>query len=225
VVTIADVKCIAGFVMTDGTRVFLAVPATCSGVGGGAATNGCLEAQVPAGVPVTIKGARHEGTLVYSSFTRMQLHGETSENKCANNSLSLVRLDRRDIKRTNPSVPVVGGPTGRFRGATATPDQLTVLLAAAPTAAQAIDTTAGGWAHSMFVDGTVNAAMVGSPALTDDGKALGMVTVVPFEGGPGQTVVSDLYRELRELRHSQRFAEVRLAKGTKPYVPPAFVRG
>jgi hypothetical protein len=220
VVTMADVKCVAGYVLTDGKRVFLAVPASCSGVSDGQPTDGCKEAQVPAGVPAKIQGARYKGTLVYSSFTRMQLTGETHDNKCANNALSLVRLDRRDIKRTNPSVPMVGGPTGVAKAQPAAPDLLTVLLGAAPTKAQALSTTSGGWAHTMMVDGEVNNLNVGCPVLTDRGRALGMVSIVPKQGAPGQTSVGDLRLELRALRNTPGFAHVHLAKGTVPYSPP-----
>jgi hypothetical protein len=219
-VTIAGVQCIAGFVLTDGTHVYLGVPASCTGVSDGQPTDGCTEAQVPPGVPATIAGARHNGTLVYSSFTTMQLHGETQAARCQNNSLSLVRLDRRDIMRTNPSVPLLGGPAGVSRAQPAVPDRLMVLLSA-PTNAEAIATGAGGWAHTMMIDGEVNKLTVGSPALTADGKALGMVSVIPTQGGPGQTSVGDLYRELQALRHIHRFRHVWLAKGTEPYAPPA----
>src|SRR4051794_40865940 len=72
VVTMAGVKCVAGFVLTNGRHVLLAMPASCSGVSDGQKTDGCAEAQVPPGLPVTIRGARYKGTLIYSSFTRMQ---------------------------------------------------------------------------------------------------------------------------------------------------------
>jgi hypothetical protein len=219
-VTIADVTCRAGFVLTDGKRVFLTLPASCTGVSGGAATDGCSEAQIPSTLPAKIQGARHPGHVAYSSFVQMQLRGETRVNRCRYNSLSLVRLDRRDIKRTNPSVPISGGPTGIARSASAFPDQLTVFLTS-PTRAQATKTTNNGWAHTMVVDGQVDSLAVGSPVLNENGRALGMVTVIPPQGTPGQTTVSDFYLVMRALRNTKGFHHVHLAVGTKKFTAPA----
>ena len=41
---------------------------------------------------------------------------------------------------------------------------------------------------------------MGAPILTDAGKALGMVTYIPPQGGPGETKASDFYRVLRAQR-------------------------
>lgn len=220
-VNVAQVRCPVGFVLTDGRRVFLTIPATCSGVSDGQPTNGCTEAQVPYGLPVAVQGARYKAKLVYSSFTRMQLQGEKRPNRCDYNDLTLLQLDRRDIRRTNPSVPLVGGPSGVSSAAPAFPDQLTVILASA-TKAEALSTTNGGWAHSAMVDAEVNKLDVGAPVLTSNGNAIGMVSFVPQQGGPGQTMVTDLLRELRALRNTPGFGHVHLAVGTRHYVSPGF---
>ena len=217
-VTIASVKCLAGYVLTQGRTVYLAVPASCTGVSDGQATDGCSEAQVPGGVKATIQGAKHPGVLVYSSFTTMQLRGEKRANRCANNSLSLIRLDHRDVKRTNPSIPVVGGPAGVSHAQPSLGVMLTVVLAT-PTQAEAIATTSGGWAHTMTVDGEVNNLAVGASVLTSDGKALGMVDVVPQQGGPGETTSGDLSRELQALHTVRGFRHVQLANGTAKFKP------
>jgi hypothetical protein len=223
-VEIADVVCRAGFVLTDGRRVFLALPASCTGVSGGAVTDGCSESQVPYTLPATIQGARYRGRFVYSSFIKMQLNGATNRTRCIYNSLSLVKLDRRDVKRTNPSVPVVGGPTGVARTAPSLSDALTVLLTS-PTTAQATNTTNRGWAHKMIVDGQVDHLAVGSPVLTESGKALGLVTYIPPQGGPGETQVSDFYRVLESLRNTKGFHHVHLARGTRAFTPAGLLGG
>jgi hypothetical protein len=223
-VTIADVTCRAGFVLTDGRRVFLAVPASCTGVSGGEMSDGCSEAQVPRTLAAEIQGARYDGKVAYSSFVQMQLHGVTATNKCIYNSLSLVKLDRRDIKRTNPSLPFVGGPTGVARSAPAFPAQLTVLLTS-PATAQATTTANNGWSHGMVVDGQVDRLAVGSPVLTETGRALGMVTFIPPQGGPGETKVSDFYRLLRSLRNHDGFENVHLVKGTVDFKPASALSG
>lgn len=216
-VTIAGVKCVAGFIVKQRHRVFLTLPASCSGVSDGQPVDGCVSAQVPVGLKVPIEGARHRGTIAYSSFTEMQLSGERRINRCTNNSLTLIRIDRRDVKRTNPSLPVLGGPTGLQPDATAAPGQLTVLLSGAATTAQATSTTAGGWAHGLVIDGQADNLSVGSPVVDPDGKAVGMVTVVPFHGLAGESTVSDLARELRALRRTPGFHHVHLVKGTQDF--------
>ena len=214
-VSMGGVTCVAGFVFTDGTHAFLGVPAGCSGAGQ-VDNSKCDAGQVPYGLKVTVGGARYKGILVYSSIIEMELRSERRTNVCANNSLSLVRLDQRDIRRTNPSVPALGGPTGVSNAQPSAPDQLMVYLGA-PTTAQALSTGSGGWAHTIMVDGPVSATSAGAVVLTSDGKGLGMVTTTP-DGG-GQIVATDLGLELRYLHKLAKFAGVQLAKGTLKFAP------
>ena len=212
-VSMGGVDCLAGFIFTDGTHAFIAVPGACSGPGE-VANPKCDAGQDPVGLPVTIAGAKHKGTLVYSSVTAMELRGQHAVNRCSFNSLSLVRLDRRDIGRTNPSVPGLGGPTRISADQPTAPDQLMVYLSA-PTGAQALQTGSGGWAHTMMVDGPVNSGDLGGPVLTGNGQALGLVTGTPTSNGT--TTVANLRREVRYLHTFKRFADVHLAKGTERF--------
>jgi len=213
--------CRAGFILTDGTHAFIAIPASCSGTGP-ADNSKCDVGQDPLGTPATIGGAKHKGTLVYSSIVQMVLRGQTHKvNRCSFNDLSLVRIDRRDVSRTNPSVPVLGGPTGVSKDQPAAPDQLSVYLATASNA-QAINTGGGGWSHAMMVDAPVMGSDLGGPVLTSDGKGLGMVSGVPTANG--RTLVNDLYREVRYLNSAKKFADVHLAKGTQKFSPALALR-
>ena len=207
--------CRAGFILTDGTHAFIAIPSSCSGVGP-VDNSKCDAGQDPIGLPVTIQGAKHKGLLVYSSITTMELRSQRATNRCTYNDLSLVRIDRRDIKRTNPSVPVLGGPTGVSKAQPAAPDQLSVY-ASAPSNAQAINTSGGGWSHAIMVDGAVASGDLGGPVLTAKGQALGMVSGVPTANG--RTLVNDFHREIRYLGTVKKFADVHLAKGTKKFTP------
>jgi len=212
--------CRAGFILTDGTNAFIAIPASCSGTGP-ADNSKCDVGQDPVGTPATIGGAQHRGKLVYTSITQMELRSQRSVNRCTYNDLSLVRIDRRDIKRTNPSVPVLGGPTGVSQAQPAAPDQLSVYAAAA-TPAEALRTSAGGWSHTMMVDAPLASSDIGAPVLTGKGQAIGMVSDVPT--GKGQTMVSDFYREMRYLHTVGKFADVHLAKGTVKFSPALSLR-
>lgn len=223
-VTIGGVTCTGGFILTDGKRVYLTLTAGCAGASAGEDVNGCPTTRDSAAVdpPRTeaeITGARYKGHLAYNSFERMKRLGEKRTNRCHYNNLSLIQIDRRDIKRTNPSVPTLGGPARVAQGQPSAPDQLAVFLAA-PTTAEAIETNAGGWAHTMMVNGHVTAANAGAPVLTESGAALGLVTVAPPQGTVGPTTVSNLRRELRVLHHEHGFEHVHLATGTADYAGP-----
>ena len=216
-VTIAGVKCVAGFVMTDGHRVFVAVPGSCAGVDDGAPTNGCTAAQVPYGLKVSVQGARYKGRVVYSSYTEMQLRGTTGANKCANNALVLIRLNDLDIKRTNPSLPApTGGPTGLSTTAPSQGETLTAYLNGMPTQAMALQTSAGGWAYSVQPSAPVPATQLGSPVLRGNGRAVGMVTLVAqLQGGP--VTVSSLAKEIAFMQTVRGFGNVHLERGTRAF--------
>jgi hypothetical protein len=223
-VEIGGVTCTAGFILTDGKRVFLTLTAGCAGASPGENVNGCPTVRESAGVdpPNTeakITGARHKGHLVYNSFERMKRLGEKRTNRCHYNQLALIKIDRRDVKRVNPSVPTVGGPGRVAQGDPEAPDRLSVFLTA-PTTAEALQTSAGGWAHDIMVDGHLDVPNAGAPVLTGSGAALGMVTVVPSHGTVGPTTVSNLGLELRALHHAHGFEHVRLATGTADYTGP-----
>src|SRR4051794_38819374 len=210
-VTMAGVKCVAGFLLTDGTRVYVSIPTSCAGVTDGQAADGCTTAQVPVGTTAKITGARHPGHMAYSSDTTMQLRGVTSKAKCNNNSLALIRLDRRDIKRANPTVLGTGGPTGVARSAPGQGDPLTVSLGGVPTQAAYLQVGAGGWAHTVSVMGAAGALQLGSPVMTRSGRALGLLTLVQQSMSPPETV-SDLSREITFLQTVRGFGNVHLAK-------------
>ena len=223
-VTMGGVQCQTGFVLTDGKHVYLTTTGGCASVWPGDDVDGCGDSRDAAGVDppkteATIQGARYKGWLVYHSFARMKLDGEARDNRCHYNNMALVQVDPRDVKRTNPSIPAVGGPVRVAKSDPGTASSLTAFLPAA-TMAHALDTTSGGWAHTAMVDGHVAPNNAGAPVLNANGAALGMVTVVPPQGTVGETTVSDLQRELKALRQVSRFSDVHLAQGTKPYAAP-----
>ncbi len=214
-VSMGGVDCRAGFIFTDGTHAYISIPSSCSGTGP-VDNSRCDAGQDPYGLPVTIQGAKHKGRLVYSSITTMELRSQRGTNRCSFNDLSLVRIDRRDLKRTNPSVPVIGGPTGVSKNGPAALAQLSVY-AAAPSNAQALSTSGAGWSHAIMVDGAVASGDLGAAVLTAKGQALGMVSGVPTANG--RTLVNDLCHEIRYLHTVKKFADVHLARGTVKYTP------
>ena len=104
-------QCTANFVFTDRLgRVYLGQSAHCAGTGGATDTDGCLAASLPLGTPVEVAGAGRPGRLAYSSWLAMARAGEQDADTCGHNDFALIALDPADVARTNPSVPVFGGP-------------------------------------------------------------------------------------------------------------------
>ena len=210
-VTMAQVQCRVGFVLTDGVNAYLAVPAACSGVSDGQPIDGCSAAQAPRGTLASVQGARYKARLVYSSFTTMAARGVKNSDECAMNGLSLLKLDRRDIRRTSPTLPVVGGPTGVDTTAPSQGASLTLILNT-PAQAVAMQNGNSGWSHTVFPETALTSLDVGAPVVDAHGRALGMVSQVQQAPG-GPAVVADLGREIRFLHGVAGFRRVRLVLG------------
>jgi hypothetical protein len=86
-------QCRAGFVFYDARAVYLSQPPWCSDA-------------LPLGTRVKIEGAKRPGTLVYNSWLTMERVGKT----ISGNDFALVRIDKADRRKVNPSVPFWGGP-------------------------------------------------------------------------------------------------------------------
>ena len=113
--TAGESQCTANFVFISGSRVFIGQAAHCASLGSNADTNGCTTPSRPLGTPVEIDGSdgrTYVGTLSYSSWLTMQARGVTDDVLCGDNDFALVELEPADVARTNPSVPVWGGPNG-----------------------------------------------------------------------------------------------------------------
>src|SRR3954452_17554031 len=80
-VSMGGVDCRAGFIFTDGKRAFIAVPSSCSG-SGPVDNSKCDAGQDPLGLAVTIQGAKHKGTLAYSSVSKVELRSQKGTNRC-----------------------------------------------------------------------------------------------------------------------------------------------
>jgi hypothetical protein len=209
-VTIAQTTCTAGFVLTDGSRVYLAVPGSCAGVDAGKANDGCTAATMPVGLPVTIQGAKHRGTLSYNSWTWMAGQGEKDPATCAANDLALVRLDARDIPSTNPTIPASGGPKGVASSSPAAGSQVTAY-GVSPAMGLVTANADGNRTHQVSFASSFTNAETGAPVLTGDSKAIGMLSVIP-QAAPQPADVHDLGLELAYLHHTiATFAHVALA--------------
>jgi hypothetical protein len=215
--TVSDNQCEVGFVLTDGHRVFAAVPASCTGTDQGTQADGCYEAQIPYDSRASVTGARHKARLVYSSFSTMQLYPKRAgAHACAANNLSVFQFAKSDARRVTPTVPQVGRPHRAARGAPSSGASLVAFLRSGRMSASAGSTNEGGWQHSVTIEGAVTASDMGAPIISPHGVALGMVTVLPaapsVAGELMASKVSDLRRELRFLHGTHGFHHVRLMR-------------
>jgi hypothetical protein len=183
---------------------------------------------------VRVDGARRPGTLVYSSWLAMRDGGLYDEAwhdpdpaPCAANDFALVRLDPHDIARTNPSVPVWGGPTGLATNLLATTDR--VVSTATPLRAGVVGVTAGRaglWAHEIYAYLPLEGArQLGAGFLDAHGQAVGVYStevvalrhvVCPVMVPYVADIVGDLATELAYLRVHSRLDPV-LVPGTEPF--------
>jgi hypothetical protein len=220
--------CTANFVFFNATDVFIGQAAHCAGTGPVTETSGCTTASKPLGTPVTIRGASKPGTLVYSSWITMAKRGEKDPNVCAFNDLALVRIDPADWGRVNPSVPFFGGPTGIATGPTAPGERVftygnSPLRAGVSALSPKVGITLGdegdGWSHTCYTLSPGVPGDSGSAVLTNDGKALGVLTTLALAPLAGSNGVGDLSRELAYLNAYGGLGAVTLAFGTEPFTP------
>ncbi len=221
-------QCTANFVFYNATDVFIGQAAHCAGTGAATETSGCTSESKPLGTPVTIKGASKPGTLVYSSWITMSERDEKDTNACAFNDFALVKIDPADRDKVNPSVPFFGGPTGISTDPLAVGDRVLTygnspLRRGVTTLSPKTGVSAGdqgeGWSHSCYTVTPGIPGDSGSAFLTNDGKALGVLSTLSVVPLPGSNGVGDLSRELAYLNTHGGLGTVSLALGTEPFNP------
>ncbi len=219
-------QCTANFVFFDGAGdVYIGQAAHCAGTGAATETDGCDSGSRPLGTPVRVSGASHPGTLAYSSWIAMQQNGEQDENTCAYNDFALIRLDRRDHGKVNPSVPVWGGPT-KLGGDTTLGSKVYTygnsslrlgLSLLSPKEGYSLGETGDGWSHDVYTVTPGVPGDSGSPFLSADGAGLGTLSTVAILPFPASNGVSDLAKEVAYMQRSGGFNNMQLALGTEPF--------
>ena len=219
-------QCTANFVFTDRTgAVYLGQSAHCAGTGTATETDGCIAGTLELGTPVQVSGAGKPGTLVYSSWVAMQAAKEKDQNACAYNDFALVRLDPSDIGRTNPSVPVFGGPVGLDTDGTGVGEQVVSygnsslrfgLEDTSPKRGISLGDTFGGWTHTVYTATPGIPGDSGSGVLDASGRAIGTLSTVAVLPYPGSNGVSDLAHEIAYAR-SHGMPGLTLVPGTEPF--------
>ena len=219
-------QCTANFIFTDATHVFLGQAAHCSGTGGNTQSDGCTSPSLPLGTPVTIPGASHPGTIVYSSWLTMQALKETDPSVCQYNDLALIQLDPADVRSVNPSIPVWGGPTGLVTTGTTAGEQVYAyghsklgmgVSVLSPKQGVSLGDSGDGWSHAVMTLSPGIPGDSGSAYLDAQGRALGVLSTLELAPLPASNGVGDLAHELTYLHTHSGFTGVQLAMGTEPF--------
>lgn len=227
--------CTANFVYFTDTAVFLGEAAHCALPGDspveGLNADGCHAASLPLNTRVAVEGASKPGILVYSSWLTMQARHETDPHACLFNDLALIKLDRADVGKVNPSVPFFGGPTGIHTTGTSSGDGVETygnsplrggVSQLSPKTGISLGDEGGGWDHDILTLTPGIPGDSGSAVLASDGSALGVLSTVallalPPIPPPGSNGVGDLGRELAYLNSFGGLGSVQLARGTEPF--------
>jgi hypothetical protein len=230
-------QCTGNFVFSDRVgRVYVGYSAHCAGKGAATDTNGCQTPSHPIGTRVRFaRGATLAtngttvggGTLAYSSWIKMRQRNMRRGPACAANDFALVRVDRNDRRKVNPSVPFWGGPTGlAARGAprgsrvySYGQSSLRPTTALSPKTGVSLGRTHRGWGWEVYTATPGVFGDSGSGFLNARGRAFGTLSTVQAAPLPAANGLGDLEHE---LRFAQRFSGIRglhLVRGTVKFSP------
>jgi hypothetical protein len=197
-------QCTANFVYTNGTDSFIGLAAHCFGTGTATDTNGCDTGSLPLGSPVKNAAEEVIGSLAYSSWITMQAVDESDDETCEYNDLALVRL--ASGVTANPSVPHWGGPMGMApAGASQAGKQVYTygnsslrqgITLLSPKTGYGLETTPGGWSHTVYTVTPGIPGDSGSGFLDAQGRAFGTLSTVQLAPLVGANGVGDLGRQL-----------------------------
>jgi hypothetical protein len=219
-------QCTANFIFANVRDVFIGQAAHCTTMGGPRDVNGCTTASHPYGTKVSVTGATRRGTMIYNSWNTMKAKGETDSTICSFNDIALVRLDRTDHKRVNPSLPHWGGPTGLTKngaglgalvysyGRSGLRDGLEILSPRTGISL-GLGSELRNWVHLIEFITPGLPGDSGSAVLDASGKALGILATL----GAGFNGVGDLSHELAYMWSKTNLDAIKLVPGTVPFNP------
>jgi hypothetical protein len=222
----AGAQCTANFFFTDRDgSVLVGQAAHCTSLDGPRGTNGCTARSRPLGTPVEIDGALHPGTLVYSSWIAMQRAGERDRNACQYNDFALVRLHPDDVRRSNPTVPLFGGPNGLDRDGTRFGEPIASwgnsslrlgIRELSPKRGYSLGSFADRWTHDVYTATPGIPGDSGSGVLDVRGNAIGTLSTLALAPLPASNGVSGLQRQMAYARlHGA--PDLTLIPGTVPF--------
>jgi hypothetical protein len=230
-------QCTGNFVFKDRIgRVYVGYAAHCAGRGAATDTNGCKTRSHPIGTRVRFaRGATLAtngttvggGTLAYSSWIEMHQRNTRNKAACAANDFALVRVDRNDRRKVNPSVPFWGGPTGLASAGAPAGTQVyswghsslrpTTVLS--PKTGTSLGRTNRGWGWEVYTATPGIPGDSGSGFLNARGRAFGTLSTVQAAPLAGANGLGDLEHELRFAQNFSGIRGLHLVRGTKKFSP------
>ncbi|GAA0929229.1 serine protease [Pseudonocardia zijingensis] len=215
--------CTAAFVFAGGDATYLGYAAHCAGASESMGLSGCREPALPVGTDVTIvgsDGSRTAGRLAYTSWGTMQRRGETDPALCLHNDFALVELDPADAARVDPTVPVVGGPTGLDTDGTRFGEPVVSLQPQGGETSvkqgRSLGTSGGGLAHRVETRPPGRPGDSGSGYLDGGGRAFGVLSTL-FTDGSATNGVTDLAHALDYAGTYGGIGPVDLVPGRRPF--------
>ena len=236
----AGAQCTSNFVFTDARGgVYVGYAAHCAGKGAATDTNGCNVDSVPLGTKVTfVKGGSvvssgrtlGAGKLVYSSWISMRKEGTKDANTCAYNDFALVKVNAKDAKKVNPSMPFWGGPTGIDTNGTSLGDRVWTygnsslragLSPLSPHTGVSLgdDKADGGWSHPLYTILPGIPGDSGSAFISAGGKAIGVLSTIGLAPLPASNNIGDMAKLLAFARAHSGIRGLKLANGTEKFDP------
>lgn len=217
--------CTAAFVFSAGSAVYLGFAAHCTSAEESPSSSGCDNRTLPLGTPVAITGKdgnRNEGRLAYSSWRSMQDRHETDEALCLFNDLALVELAPETVAAVNPSVPVLGGPSGLATGAPASGESVYSFQpnngGTEVKEGQNLGTEAMGLTHLVQTAPPGGPGDSGAGYLDASGRAFGVLST-QFDDRRHTNGVTDLPRALSYANRFGGLGTITLVPGTEPFRP------
>jgi hypothetical protein len=217
-------RCTSNFVFVAGERRFLGQAAHCAGTGVATETDGCASGTRPLGTAVVVQaadGSRHTGRLAYSSWIAMQGRGETDPRACAHNDFALVELAPADHRLINPSLPVLGGPTGLRVGGPPAGEPVFGYGGPGPKPGTAGRGVGAGFGHEIYTVSPGAPGESGSAFVDADGAAFGVLVTLNLSARPVSNGATDLAAALAYANTHGGIGAVTLALGTEPFRPSA----
>jgi hypothetical protein len=216
-------SCTAAFVFSGDDATYLGYAAHCAGASESMGLSGCAEPTLPLGTPVTVvgtDGSRATGRLAYTSWRTMQERGESDPRRCLHNDFALVELDPADVARVDPTVPVVGGPTGLDTDGTEFGEPVVSYQPrTGPTSVKqgrSLGTSGGGLAHRVQTRPPGHPGDSGSGYLDGDGRAFGVLSTL-FVDGSATNGVTDLAHALAYANANGGIGRIALVPGREPF--------
>lgn len=174
------------FVRPDNGAVFLGTTAYCV-------------RDMPIGTPAIVGDATDVAILVYNSAQTMADAGETDADALEYNDFALFLLDSRTVRKSNPTLPVVGGPAGLADGRThATGDRLRAFARSEELPRETdwrqgvVSGRAGEWAILAYEALPVAPGTTGGAVIDDQGNAVGIMVTLGVVPNPGANGVARL---------------------------------